>query len=42
VTFVMIMIYATFVLAGMTALSVGFILLGRWVIGATHDPDAAH
>lgn len=41
-TFVLIMIYAAFVLAGLTALSIGFILFGRWVIGTTHDPDAAH
>lgn len=39
-TFVMIMIYAAGVLAGIAALSAGFIGLARWVTASTYDPDA--
>jgi hypothetical protein len=39
-TFVSIMMYASLVLAGLLALASGFILLGRWVIQTTYDPDA--
>jgi hypothetical protein len=40
VTFVMILLYAAFILAGLTALAAGFIVAGRWLIQSTHDPDA--
>jgi hypothetical protein len=40
VTFVMILIYATFVLGGLLAISAGFIGLAHWVTHTTHDPDA--
>jgi uncharacterized membrane protein (GlpM family) len=39
-TFVMIMIYASFVLAGLLGLSALFILFAHRVIASTHDPDA--
>ncbi len=39
-TFISIMLYATLVLTGLVAVSVGFILLGRWIVTNTHDPDA--
>ena len=39
-TFISIMVYAMLVLAGLVAVSTGFIMLGRWIIGTTYDPDA--
>jgi len=39
-TFVSISIYAVIVMILLTALSAGFVLLGRWIIQRTHDPDA--
>lgn len=39
-TFISIMTYAALVLTGLTALSVAFIALGRWIIGNTYDADA--
>jgi hypothetical protein len=39
-TFVSIMIFAAFVLAGLLTVAAGFILLGRWMIDNTHDADA--
>ncbi len=39
-TFISIMLYAALVLTGLVAVSAGFIMLGRWMIGNTHDPDA--
>jgi hypothetical protein len=39
-TFISITFYAVLVLGGLTAVSAGLILLGRWIIGRTFDPDA--
>jgi hypothetical protein len=39
-TFVSIMIYATFVLAGLVGLAALFIVFADRVIKATYDPDA--
>jgi hypothetical protein len=39
-TFISIMAYATLVLTGLVALSVGFIALARWMIANTYDADA--
>jgi hypothetical protein len=39
-TFISISIYAVLVLGGMIAVSTGFVLLGRWLIDRTYDPDA--
>lgn len=39
-TFISIMFYAALLLAGLVAVSAGFIMLARWMIGNTYDPDA--
>ncbi len=39
-TFVWISVYALLVLGGLVALSAGFVMLGRWIVARTHDPDA--
>ncbi len=39
-TFISISIYAVMVLIGLTAAAGGLIMLGRWIIVRTHDPDA--
>ena len=41
-TFVSIMIYATAVLAGLTALSVGFVFAAGWLVRHTDQPDPGH
>ncbi len=39
-TFISISIYAVLVLIGLSAAAAALIMLGRWVIDRTHDPDA--
>jgi hypothetical protein len=41
-TFISIMVYATMVLIGITAVAGAFVLVASAIIGATHDPDAHH
>ncbi len=41
-TFVSIMVYATFVLVGLVALSAAFILAAGWIVRHTDQPDAGH
>ncbi len=39
-TFISISVFATLVLIGLVAIATGFVMLGRWMIDRTHDPDA--
>jgi hypothetical protein len=41
-TFVSIMIYAIAVLAGLTALSVGFVFAAGWLVRHTDPPEHGH
>ena len=41
-TFISIMVYATMVLIGITALAGLFVIVANAIVGATYDPDAHH